>query len=90
MQELLQRAGIEFIREPRLSARDIPDFMIGGIALEVKLKGARKKDVFRQLCRYAEHENVTAVVLVSNITMGLPPEINGKSIYFIALGKAWL
>lgn len=77
-------------RECRLSAGDIPDFMIDGIAIEVKLRGARKKDVFKQLERYAKHERVKSLVLVTNLSMGLPPEIEGKPVYFVSLGTAWL
>lgn len=90
MAEVFDGRGIEYQREVRLSKADIVDFMVHGIALEVKLKGANKRDVFRQLERYAEHESVNALVLASNITMGLPTEINGKPIYFIHLGRGWL
>ena len=42
----------------RLTDADIVDFMVGGIAIEIKLRGAKKKDVYRQLCRYARHDRV--------------------------------
>lgn len=90
MAEVFDARGISYQREVRLSKSDIVDFMVHGIALEVKLKGANKRDVFRQLERYAEHDSVNALVLASNITMGLPAEIKGKPIYFIHLGRGWL
>ncbi|MEZ0262041.1 MAG: hypothetical protein ACAH80_13615 [Alphaproteobacteria bacterium] len=81
---------VAFRREVRLSAGDIPDFMVGDVAVELKLKGARKMDIYRQLCRYAKHDCVKHIVLATNVTMGLPPQLEGKPVYFISLGQAWL
>lgn len=90
VEEVFTRAGIAFEREVTLGPGDIVDFLTGGVAIELKLKGARKKDVYRQLCRYARHSSVTALVLASNMSMGLPAEIEGKPAYFVKLGEAWL
>ena len=88
---LLDRAGIQAEREHRLSDRDIPDFMLpGGIALEVKLRGQSKSDVFRQLVRYAAFEQVRELVLATNLSMGLPREICGKPAFYASLGRGWL
>lgn len=82
---------VPFTREHRLSAADVPDFFADGIVVEVKLKkNTRKMQVYRQLERYAAHEAVRALVLVTNLAMGLPRAINGKPAYYISLGRAWL
>jgi hypothetical protein len=89
--EVLTGAGIAFEREKRLSAGDIVDFLVGGgVALEVKLKGQRKMEIFRQLQRYAAHESVTALVLVTIVAMGLPVEIGGKPAYYATLSRSWM
>lgn len=89
--EALTAAGIPFEREFRLAAGDIVDFLAyGAIAVEVKLKGAAKRSIFRQLKRYAEHDAVQAIVLVTNLSMGMPAEIAGKPAYYVSLGRAWL
>lgn len=86
----LRAARIPFDREHRLSAGDVVDFLLdGGIAVECKLR-APKRAIYRQLCRYAEHPDVHAVVLVSNTAMGLPDELEGKPAYYVGLGAAWL
>ena len=90
LERLLTEAGIPFEREVRLTESDIVDFMVEGIAIEVKLRGARKKDVYRQLCRYASHPQVISLLLASNMSMGLPAQIEGKDAYFVKLGEAWL
>lgn len=87
--EEFDAAGIVYEREARLSAKDIPDFMIGAIATEIKIKGS-KREIFHQVERYAQHDRVKELILVSNVAMGFPPEINGKPVYFHNLAKAWL
>ena len=90
LEQILANAGIVFEREVRLSDKDVVDFLIEGIAVELKLKGAKKMDVFRQLRRYANHDRVVALILASNMSMGLPSQIEGKDAYFVTLGEAWL
>lgn len=88
---VLSQANIAHEREYRLSDRDIPDFFLpGGVVLEVKMKGARKMDVYRQLERYASHPDVRALVLVTNLSTGMPTAINGKPVLMTSLGRGWL
>lgn len=84
--------GLLFEREKRLSPADIPDFFLpGGITIECKMnKKARKMDIYRQLERYAKHAEVTAIILASNLVMGLPETINSKPIYCASLSAGWL
>ena len=97
----LASAGIPFEREHRLSTEDIPDFLIPcsraltqWIAVECKLKGRgggpRKIDIYRQIERYTRHPEVAAIILASNLSMGLPAEIRGKPVYAASLSKGWL
>jgi hypothetical protein len=90
LEQVLSSAGIEFQREEPLTATDIVDFLVAGIALELKLRGARKKEVYRQLCRYARNPRVNSILLASNVSMGLPARIEGKDAYLVKLGEAWL
>ena len=89
--DLFTAQNILFEREKCLSTKDIVDFLVqGGIAVEVKLHGAKKMSVYRQLKRYATHNEVSELVLITNLSMGLPPEIEGKPVYYASLGAAWL
>lgn len=87
---LVSYFGDQVRREHRLGDGDIPDFMIGDVVVEVKIKGAVKRSVFRQLERYAAYPDVKAVVLASSLAMGLPDTINGKPAWFVSLGRGWL
>ncbi|MDR6953807.1 hypothetical protein J2X65_003170 [Ancylobacter sp. 3268] len=89
MAERFTSAGLEFRREVTLAPGDIVDFMIGGTAVEVKIKGQRRA-ILRQCERYAAHECVSAVLLVTNVAMGFPPALAGKPTAVFNLGRAWL
>lgn len=86
----LTSLGISFEAEARLSQRDRIDFLTAeGIGIEAKVKYP-KRAIFRQLARYAEHDQIKALVLITATALGLPPEISGKPVYFISLGRASL
>lgn len=89
IEKALAGAGMDFGREVRLSDQDTVDFMVGKVALEVKLKGSPMK-IYRQLARYAEHESVEAILLVTARSMTLPATINGKPAAVVSLCRAWL
>lgn len=78
----LTAIGASFEREHRLSEKDRVDFFLdGGIALEVKTQGSLN-DVTRQLARYAEHESVTEILLVTSRLQlaAVPAELGGKPV----------
>lgn len=89
MAEAFDTAGLPYEREVRLSSRDRIDFMFGTVGVEVKINGS-KREIYRQLERYAEHDRITALLLVINVPMGLPPTINGKPVALHSLARAWL
>ena len=89
IEEVLTSFGIEHAREYRLDAGSIIDFMVGGIGVEVKIKGS-KLEIWRQLERYAEFDEIETLILVTNVPMGCPSVVKGKPIYVVNLAKAWL
>lgn len=85
----LERVGLSFEREVRLSPSDIVDFMVGGIAIELKIKGSRSA-ALRQVERYAKHTEVNGVILLTNRSCLLPAVIDGKPALALSMGGAWL
>lgn len=83
---------IPFEREKRLSPFDIPDFLIDGrIVVECKVRNkSSKTSIYKQLKRYAEFPQVESLILASNVSMGLPAEIQGKSVFSASLSFGWL
>lgn len=73
-------------REVSLGPRDRVDFLVGGVAVEVKVSGSPVA-VARQLQRYAHSEQVTATCLVTAKTSHtrLPDEIGGKPLVVVLL-----
>jgi hypothetical protein len=84
----LHRAGLDFEREARLDARDRPDFLVGDAAIEVKVAGSSAQ-VHRQLLRYAAHERVRSVLLVttrSRHQLELPESLLSKPLSVLHVG----
>ncbi|AOG03305.1 hypothetical protein [Bosea sp. RAC05] len=90
IEEVFTAEGIAFEREVRLSSKDIIDFIVDGdIGIEVKIKGG-KRNIYDQVSRYCAHDRIKSVVLLTAVSMGFPPEIDGKSCYVASLGRGWL
>ena len=88
--DILTANDIPHVREYRLSDDDIVDFLVDdSLAVEIKIKG-QKRAIYRQLQRYASHEQIKGLVLLTGVSMGLPEEINGKPSYIGSLSRGWL
>lgn len=87
--EALQTAGISFQHEAPLAPRCRIDFLCEGIGIEIKRGRPIKSRVEAQLRRYAETGKVTALILVSEKSVGLPSLISGITVYELSLQKLW-
>lgn len=85
----LAAAEIPFEREVSLSASDRIDFLVGGCGIEVKVDGATAA-VLRQLHRYAQHERIRSLVLVTSRSRHrqMPEALNGKPVGVVGLWEA--
>jgi hypothetical protein len=81
---VLEQAGLEPQREVRLGARDRIDIVVGGIGIEVKVAGSVAA-TFEQLQRYAEHDEIEALILVTSLYQRLPENAGGKPLSTISL-----
>lgn len=84
--EVLRDAGIPFAREVALGDGDRIDFLCDRLGIEVKVDGSIS-EVTRQLWRYAQRPEIDALMLVTVRAkhIGLPREINGKSVRIVVL-----
>lgn len=82
----LERSEIAFEREVRLDARNRPDFMIGSVAVEVKIKGTFA-EFLRQANRYLALEQISALIVVGTPKWmpAVPVTLLGKPIYTVRL-----
>lgn len=84
---VLRQNRCEFNREVILNPFDRLDFLArGGIAIEVKIKGARHA-VVRQLLRYAQCSEVGALILVTTKAnhLRMPERLNDKPLRVCSL-----
>ena len=86
IQEVLEAKAVAFKREFRLDAKSRPDFMLGSVAIEVKIKGS-VAEFLRQAHRYLLHEQVSALIVVGTPKWLplVPSELAGKPVYAVRL-----
>lgn len=86
----LRALDLSYEREARLSSGERIDFLVaGGIGIEAKTRCPARR-IYRQLERYAEHERIASLILISGTALGLPPTVNGKPLFYISTGRASL
>jgi hypothetical protein len=80
IQRVLEQHEVDHIREHPLGDAGRVDFFIAGLAMEVKLR-VPQSAVLRQLHRYAAHEDVSSILLVTcSMRHSVPPTLNGKPV----------
>lgn len=87
----LDLAGIKYRQEVALTDQDRIDFHIPDqkIGIEVKLSCAARQ-IYRQIERYTESDDVNAIILLTNTAVGLPMHINGTPVYVVHAGMCSL
>jgi hypothetical protein len=81
---VLEQAGISFVREEQLDARNRIDFLVGDVGIECKIDHS-SADLIRQLWRYAGTGKVRELVVVAGkLRLGaLPLEIQGVRVHVV-------
>jgi len=80
----LAASGLEPLREVSLSDSDRIDIFVDPVGIEVKVAGSQTHP-WGQLKRYAEHDAIQSLVLVTNRTYQLPDEVGGKPLRLVSL-----
>ena len=86
---LVSLFGDRVIPEKHFDSKNIIDFFISGIGIEVKIKG-RKKNIYKQCVRYCGFDELKSLILVTGLAIGFPETINNKDCYVLKLASAWL
>lgn len=77
-------------REVRLSATDRVDFMVDGVAIEVKVRASAARGLVSQIGRYARHERVTSIVVATAKAATVPTIVGGKPVFLVNLSRGWM
>lgn len=92
LEGILRDAGLTFVREHPLDKKSRLDFWFPDlrVAMEVKVRG-KPHDVMSQITRYAEHEAVGALLLVSTSAklLRVPEVLCGKPCRAVRLAGAF-
>jgi hypothetical protein len=85
VESALRTEKLEFSREVTRGA-DRPDFVVGAVGLELKVKGSAG-DVLRQLERYAAWPELTDLLLVTSkgAHRALPAQVGGKPLVVLVV-----
>ncbi len=92
IEKLLRAKGIPFEREYPLDKQSRIDFLIdSGIGVEVKI-GSTLQAVQRQLWRYAKHDKISGLILVTTRSkhLDMPSDMIGKPLYVVYLLNSFL
>lgn len=82
---VFKAAGVEHDRERSIGEAGRPDFMVGKVAVEVKVGGSRM-DLMRQVQRYATSPEVSGVLVVTTrLAHRLPASLSGKPVTTICV-----
>ena len=85
----LTDAGIEHVNEARITPSERIDILSGKVGVEVKV-GHRRRDIWRQLERYAALPEIAALVLATGTAFPDVSEVGGKPLIIADLSKGWL
>ncbi|WP_428925015.1 hypothetical protein [Marinibacterium sp. SX1] len=85
----LASAGIEHTNEARLTPSERIDILAGTVGVEIKVKHSRR-DIWRQLERYAALPEIEALVLATGTAFPDITEVGGKPLVIADLSKGWL
>lgn len=78
IEQVLYDKQFEFYREYLLTPESRPDFYLtSGLVIEVKIASSTA-EVMRQVARYASHEKVSGILLVTSRQHRLPESFSGK------------
>ena len=82
---------LNFTREYRLDKKSIIDFYNKElkIGIEIKVKG-QVTSIYRQCKRYAKHDEIETLVLITSVAMNLPKEIENTPSHVLRIGMSWL
>ena len=87
--DALDAAFIPWEHEVKLAPRCRIDLMCGGVGIEIKRGQVDKARLLLQLRKYADCEQVEALILVTEKTVALPRTIHGKPVRLVCLNRLW-
>lgn len=85
---VLRTSGIAFDEQVVLGPGERIDFLCGAVGVELKTKGGMAP-LIRQLARYAAHERIEALVVISTLRRlgAVPPSVGAKPVFTLTVSS---
>ena len=85
----LRDKNISFLHEERLGPRCRIDFLAGTVGIEVKKGRPERKQLMRQLERYAQSPRIESLIVLVERYASLPGEILQKPCITLSINRLW-
>lgn len=85
----LKEAGLPYRHEARIGPGCRIDYLVGDVGVEIKKGRQFSATLIKQLRRYAACDGVSALVVVTQRSVALPPTAAGKPLRMVALNQLW-
>ena len=85
----LSDAGLSFVHEARLGPGCRIDYRVGNVGIEIKKGKPDAAALKKQLARYAQFDELQALVVLTQRTVSLPKTVLGKPVHVIVLNQLW-
>ncbi len=87
--ERLRESGLPCEHEARLGPGCRIDYLVGDVGVEIKKGKPAPRARLPQLARYARCEGLSALVVVTQRRVALPPSLYGKPLRQLPLWQLW-
>ena len=87
--EALDQANIPYQHEVNVAPRCRIDLMCGSVGIEMKRGKPEKSSLMRQLSRYAQSDQISALIVVAERSVDLPHTLAGKPVRLVCLNRLW-
>lgn len=85
----LAEAGLPFVHEARLGPGCRIDYRVGNVGIEIKKGKPDAAALRKQLTRYAQFDELEALVVITQRAVSLPKTVLGKPVHGIVLNQLW-
>lgn len=85
----LGAASVAYVHEYRLGPRRRIDFLAGRVGIEAKKGRPPARALMKQVKGYLESDALSAVVVVTQRAVALPPRLSGKPVVVVSLNRLW-
>lgn len=85
----LTAAGLSPAHEVRIAPRRRIDFVCEDVGIEIKRGKPAPSRLYEQVKAYAQSEAISALIVLVERNVTLPPSLCGKKVFVVSLNRLW-